>query len=295
MTRTLIQIGLASCLVALSGGIPVALALPSGVVPQFAPIADPATLCQAAINLAQGTVRTPPGLLAAIAMVESGRRDPSSSQIAPWPWTINANGTGHAYPTEAAAMAAVRQFQIQGINSLDIGCMQINLQQHPDAFASLAQAFDPAANALYGADFLRRLKTRLGGWNPAIAAYHSQTPDLGLPYEQKVLAAWQDGAAPKRLPVAAGMTAIPLAIAARNASKTLGKSSANADHGAIATRHFGLGGFAFASLHGIARILPIATPVGQPGAPVRAMPGRGLVAYRRAPIPITGAIGHRLR
>ncbi|MGC9270352.1 lytic transglycosylase domain-containing protein [Acidiphilium sp.] len=258
-------------------------ALPAGIVPSFAPIADPATLCAAALNLAQGVARTPPGLLNAIATVESGRRDPQTGQIAPWPWTIDANGAGHTYATEAEAIAAAQGFESQGINSLDIGCMQINLQHHPDAFTSLAQAFDPAANAIYGAQFLRRLKSRLGGWDQAVGAYHSETPALGLPYEQKVLDVWhgQGGPAPALIPVAAGMSAIPKPAV----------TPPPPSNGAIALRRFGVGGFAFAGLHGHAQILPIAAPIGTPGgvAPPGGMAGRGLAAYRRDPIPISGA------
>jgi hypothetical protein len=257
----------------------VAWALPAGIVPPLGPIGDPSALCAAALNLAQGVAHTPAGLLNAIATVESGQRDRQTGQVAPWPWTIDANGTGHTYATEAQAVAAAQDFENQGIASLDIGCMQINLEHHPTAFATLAQAFDPASNALYGAQFLRRLKTRLGGWNPAVGAYHSETPALGLPYEQKVLAVWhgQGGPAPVLLPVAAGMAGIPQPA----------KTDVKPAPGAIALRQFGVGGFAFAGLHGHPQILPIAAPGG--AAPPGGMAGRGLAAYRRNPIPITGA------
>lgn len=255
------------------------LALPPGMPPPMAPIADPATLCQAALGLAEQVARTPPGLLGAIARVESGRRDPATRLVSPWPWTIDANGTGHAYPTEAAAIAAAEQFQLQGIASLDIGCMQINLQQHPNAFATLAQAFDPAANTLYGARFLRRLKEKLGGWNQAIAGYHSQTPALGQPYARKVLAVWHGGAVPPTLPA---MTT----LAAATPAKT---RPAKPSAGAIALRRYGLGGFAFSGLHGAPKIIPAAmqSVAGVPGTV--AIAGRALAAYRSTPISISGA------
>ena len=74
-------------------------------------------------------------------------------------------------------------------------------QDHPDAFATLADAFDPVRNADYAAGFLRRLQSRTGSWDSAIADYHSDTPDLGLPYERRVLAVWHGqgpGAAGRR-------------------------------------------------------------------------------------------------
>lgn len=265
-----------------------AMALPTGLVPALAPVADPSTLCAAAIGMAQQIANTPAGLLNAIATVESGRRDPEINRIAPWPWTIDAAGKGHFYPTEAAAVAAAAAFQTQGIGSLDIGCMQINLQHHPGAFATLSQAFDPAANALYGAQFLLRLKSRLGGWDQAIAAYHSETPALGQPYEQKVLAVWQGRAAvPSVIPVAAAISAIPKPRAAPDNAKTVTRP------GAIPLRHYGAGGFQFSALHGTGQVIPIGMPVGTSGsashaAPIGGIGGRGLAAYRAAPIPIAG-------
>ncbi len=65
------------------------------------------------------------------------------------------------------AVAAVRAMQARGIQSIDVGCGQINLMHHPDAFASLEQAFDPQANAVYAARFLKELFAQTGDWNKA--------------------------------------------------------------------------------------------------------------------------------
>lgn len=290
-----------------SGGV--ARALPAGIVPPSVPVADPSTLCAAAIGMAQRVVNTPPGLLAAIATVESGRRDPATGRIEPWPWTIDADGAGHFYPTESAAVAAAAAFQARGVASLDIGCMQIDLRQHPGAFASLAQAFDPAANALYGAGFLSRLKARTGGWEPAVAAYHSQTPALGLPYEQKVLAVWQGGASPAFIRAVSAVPSVPVkSVSPKPASPKPGKPAATPVTAGL--RHYGAGGFQFAALHGVGQIIPLRVSARLPGStiPGSAMPGsassfapaggagmpghglgRGLAAYRATPIPISGA------
>ena len=50
---------------------------------------------------------------------------------------------------------------------------------HPQAFASLEQGFEPAANADYAARFLKQLREGPGGgdWMKAAGFYHSQTPD----------------------------------------------------------------------------------------------------------------------
>ena len=107
----------------------------------------------------------------------------------PWPWTIDADGAGHFFATKAEAVAAVTELRARGVLSIDVGCMQINLMHHPAAFATLQEAFDPLANALYAARFLNKLFRATGDWSAAVAAYHSQTRDVGAAYEEKVLAA----------------------------------------------------------------------------------------------------------
>jgi len=102
---------------------------------------------------------------------------------------VNAEGQGFFYESKAEAVAAVRGMQARGMRSIDVGCMQISLTHHPDAFRDLAQAFDPAANADYGARFLSQLHDRTGSWPEAVAQYHSATRELGQDYQRKVYAA----------------------------------------------------------------------------------------------------------
>ncbi len=146
--------------------------------------------CMPGILAAERQFALPPKLLQTIGIVESGRPDPLSGRVAPWPWTINVGGVGHFFATKASAIEAVQDLQKAGTNSIDVGCMQINLVQHPDAFASLDEAFDPAANTRYGARFLSALYREIGNWPQAAAAYHSRTQDLGVSYETRVMAIW---------------------------------------------------------------------------------------------------------
>lgn len=155
---------------------------------------SPSRMCETAIARAEETGRLPAHLLGAIARVESGRPDPRTGRLAPWPWTINAEGTGAFFPTEAAAIAAVERLQSRGVRSIDVGCMQINLMFHPNAFASLDEAFEPTANALYAAHLLDELRAGTHDWLQAIADYHSQTPVLGKDYRDRVVALWHDPA-----------------------------------------------------------------------------------------------------
>ncbi len=161
----------------------------------WAAMADdpPPASCAAAGHAAEQAGGLPENILLAIGKVESGRADPATGQVTPWPWTVNADGQGRYFENKADAVAFVRLALSSGVRDVDVGCFQISLQNHPDAFATLEDAFDPAQNAAYAAAFLARLKSQTGAWESAIADYHSATPGVGLPYERLVLAAWHGG------------------------------------------------------------------------------------------------------
>ncbi len=167
------------------------LAAPAAAEP-VGRLAPPAGVCRVAVAQAEQAARVPAQLLAAMARVESGRPDPVSNRINPWPWTINAEGRPMVFETKQDAIAAVQALQAQGMRSIDVGCVQVNLMHHPLAFASLEEAFDPHANARYAAKFLTELRERLGDWVLATAHYHSATPEFGTAYQQKVLQAWPE-------------------------------------------------------------------------------------------------------
>lgn len=160
--------------------------------PLFArPAAHPSDLCESATADIEARQGLPARVLHAISLRESGRADPATGRVRPWPWTINYQGMGRFFETREEAIAAVRQIQASGGQSIDVGCMQVNLLHHPTAFASLEEAFEPTSNAAYAARFLRSLLNTTGGeWGAAIAAYHSRTPGVGETYRDQVLAAW---------------------------------------------------------------------------------------------------------
>jgi hypothetical protein len=158
--------------------------------PVPAPPPTPYAMCEAAIAGAEAETKLPARVLTAIALRESGRLDPDTGRVRPWPWTINVEGTGHFYSSKEEAVAAVQGFQASGAQSIDTGCMQVNLLHHPTAFATLVDAFDPTRNAAYAGSFLKALFASLGDWGTAIAAYHSRTPGVGEPYRDQVVATW---------------------------------------------------------------------------------------------------------
>jgi hypothetical protein len=144
-------------------------------------------LCAVAIEQAEQRYHLPHGLLSAIAKAESGRPISSLSDVQPWPWTIDADGTGLFLDSKPAAIAWVK---LQGPRHsfIDVGCMQVDLAYHPDAFASLEQAFDPATNTDYAARLLLRLyhEEAGGSWDVAVGLYHSHTAWLGAAYLDRI-------------------------------------------------------------------------------------------------------------
>ena len=162
---------------------------PAEAPPPPPPLTPPA-MCESAIAAAESAQKLPSRVLASIALRESGRADPDTGRVRPWPWSINFEGVGHVYATKEDAIAAVQAIQMTGGLSIDVGCMQVNLMHHPGAFASLDEAFDPKANSAYAARFLKSLFGSMGDWGTAIAAYHSRTPGVGEPYRDMVVATW---------------------------------------------------------------------------------------------------------
>ena len=73
--------------------------------PKLAGTIPPTLVQDAAIQAAQARYAIPPGLLGSIAKVESGRPVATLTDIRPWPWTIDADGTGMFFDTKAEAVA----------------------------------------------------------------------------------------------------------------------------------------------------------------------------------------------
>jgi hypothetical protein len=179
--------------------------------PSAMPSGGAELLCRPAILAAERAHAVPPGLMAAIGRVESGRRDTVTGTSNPWPWTVNAEGQGAFYDTKAQAIAAVRAMQARGVRSIDVGCMQVNLMHHPNAFVSLEAAFDPTVNADYAGRFLTELFGETHAWPLAAGRYHSGTPELAADYQRKVMAIWPEE---QGAPVVAGASALQRAWAA---------------------------------------------------------------------------------
>ena len=144
-------------------------------------------LClKAAIPVAK-RLNIPGGLLQAISLKETGRWDQKRGMSYPWPWTVTAGGKGIYFATKKEAIHKVQVLRQKGVRNIDVGCMQINLLYHPNAFDNLDQAFNPLTNTRYAADFLTNLYENNGSWNLAIERYHSGNTTRGTKYRKAVI------------------------------------------------------------------------------------------------------------
>lgn len=142
--------------------------------------------CSGLFNYFEKKYNLPKDLLHSIALQESAKRHTEYKINIVWPWTVNVNGTGYHFPTKKEAVRFTKLKLAEGNDSIDVGCMQINLKYHPEAFISVEQAFTPIKNVGYGAKFLREKFDVNGDWMHAIGNYHSQTKDKSLNYSNSV-------------------------------------------------------------------------------------------------------------
>jgi hypothetical protein len=149
-----------------------------------------AKLCTRPLPRYERQYGIPTHLLSAISSTESGRYHKGLNIKVPWPWTINAEGKGYFFSSKQEAIASVNKLRAQGVKSIDVGCMQVNLMHHPQAFASLDEAFDPEHNVAYAASFLRSLYQETNSWKEAAADYHSRTQSRGTEYAGHVYNSW---------------------------------------------------------------------------------------------------------
>ena len=137
-------------------------------------------LCIRQILLAQLRHQIPGNLLLAIGLQEAGMM--REGELTIWPWVANAEGDGRYFGSRAEAENWVLSRKRDGVQSIDVGCMQVNLRWHPDAFDDLREGFDPARNVEYAAGLLVSLYRESGDWLVAAGRYHSATADLQTAY-----------------------------------------------------------------------------------------------------------------
>lgn len=146
--------------------------------------------CLRYLQAYERSLTIPQGLLTAISLAESGRRMGADEQLVTWPWTINVGGRGQYFETKEDAVAETRRLLDAGERSIDVGCMQVNLRYHPNAFQTMEEAFEPATNVAYGAKYLKELHGLQGSWSKAVERYHSSDDGRREQYRERVIALW---------------------------------------------------------------------------------------------------------
>ncbi len=146
--------------------------------------------CSRYFSYFENKYKIPTKLLHSVSLIESGRWNKNTKQLLPWPWAVNKSGKSYFFKTKKEAVDSVKKMIDEGNSNIDIGCMQINLKYHNQAFKNLNHVFEPRHNIEYAATLLKKHYKRYTNWKNAVAAYHSAS-SLGDTYSRKVIALWQ--------------------------------------------------------------------------------------------------------
>lgn len=160
-------------------GLIVAAVFPTAVTAT----ADLSVICDQVATEASRQTGVPISVLRAISLTETGRK--RGGAFRPWPWTVNMEGKGLWFDSQAEARTYVDKEYARGARSFDVGCFQINYKWHGEAFGSIDDMFDPLANALYAARFLQSLYAEKGSWSSAAGAYHSRNAEFADKYQAR--------------------------------------------------------------------------------------------------------------
>jgi soluble lytic murein transglycosylase-like protein len=131
------------------------------------PAAASGNACEREMTRASGKYDVPLGVLYAVGLTESGRKE--SLQ----PFAMNIEGKPYFAASSAEAVRKFDEARAGGAKLIDIGCMQINWYFHGEHFRSVAAMFDPKLNVDYAARFLTTLRRKEGSWTLAVARYHA--------------------------------------------------------------------------------------------------------------------------
>ncbi len=171
--------------------------------------------CRDAAAYAEQSLMLPIGLLKSIGFVETRNQ----------PWSVNVDGVGHSFSSAHDAASFVRSASRLGGRYIDVGCFQIDLLYHPDAFISLESAFDPIENAMAAGRFLLSLNQDASSWFKAVGRFHSSLPSLSTSYAERVYAALNGTNPPARQPsIDSDNTAFGVKVVTPFRSVTLHKS-----------------------------------------------------------------------
>lgn len=131
-----------------------------------------ALICEKQMVVAAKKHGVPIGILYAVALTETGRRNSLH------PYALNIHGKSLFPRSENEAIRLFEEARAQGQTLIDLGCMQINHHYHSRHFSSIRKMLDPALNVNYAALFLKKLFKQEGSWTLAAARYHAGPKNL---------------------------------------------------------------------------------------------------------------------
>lgn len=126
--------------------------------------------CAAFLPQAERHYGIPTGLLAAIALTESG------SDGQPYPWALNVAGQPRMADSYATAASLLRKRDGTPRQDLAVGCMQIHMRYHLASVGTPEWVLRPRNNVWYAASFLRQLHDQYGTWLQAVGHYNASDP-----------------------------------------------------------------------------------------------------------------------
>lgn len=144
------------------------------------------TLCEDAARYASENTGVPLSVLRAVALAETGQTKFDRNNYSSWPWTVQSGQKGHWFANQTEAIEFVQSLMAAQTTNIDIGCFQINMRWHGQAFQSVEDMFSPRGNALYAARFLQELHSQTGDWRAAVGRYHSRDDDRAEAYVQRL-------------------------------------------------------------------------------------------------------------
>lgn len=124
----------------------------------------------------------PPGLLVAIALVESGQDG------SPSPFAMSVQGRPIYARNINDAARHLRDKHGQLKSNVYVGCMQLSLGTHRGQFSPVERIVEPKENVFYAGRLLLRLHGEEGSWKTAVARYNGGSMRQAQSYVCKI---WQ--------------------------------------------------------------------------------------------------------
>mgnify|MGYP001801288282 CR=1 FL=1 len=100
-----------------------------------------------------------------------------------WPWTININGNYQFFENKKEAVNFVRQKIQNPNNQINVGCMQINVQNNINKFKSIEELLSPKKNIEFTANFLKNNYSIMNNWYQVAEDFYKGTTTLPNNYQ----------------------------------------------------------------------------------------------------------------